>query len=124
MNSNQSWKPDMTNFWNPIALSTVIQKSPSYESLTDEEKLHKRIQKIERIVEHCNNIKSVMINNEQKFNNRMKELSDNSPNFMKEFYEESPHYRAENMFDVMIWLSHSEKEKNDILDRELEEYFM
>ena len=110
-------------FWNPIALSTVIQKTPSYESLSDEDKLQRRVKKIEGIVEQCNNIQNIMINNEQKFNNRMKELSDNSPNFMKEFYEESPHYHVENMFDSLIWLSHSEKEKKNIMDNELYDYF-
>ena len=42
---------------------------------------------------------------------------------MKDFYEESPDYQPDNMFDTLIWLSHSDEEKNDILDKELEEYF-
>ena len=29
----------------------------------------------------------------------------------------------DNMFDTLIWLSHSDEEKKDILDKELEEYF-
>ena len=61
---------------------------------------------------------------EQKFNNRMEEISDNSCTFMKEFYEESPNYNSANMFDALIWLSHSNIEKKDILDNELDKYFI
>jgi hypothetical protein len=114
MNTNQ--------YWNPISLTTSISKTPSYESLSDEDKLQRRVKKIEGIVEQCNNILNIMINNEHKFNNRMKELSYNSPNFMKEFYGESPYYQLDNMFDAMIWLSYSDKEKKNILDNGLNDY--
>ena len=55
--------------------------------------------------------------------NRIKIISDNSSEYMKDFYEESSNYQPDNMFDTLIWLSYSNKEKKDILDRELEEYF-
>ena len=58
-----------------------------------------------------------------KFNKRIETISDNSSEYMKDFYEESPYYHSDNMFDTLIWLSHSEEEKKDILDKELEEYF-
>ena len=46
MNTNQ--------YWNPLELTTSISKTPSYESLSSEEKLTRRVNDIERVVEHCN----------------------------------------------------------------------
>ena len=115
MNTNQ--------YWNPISLTASIKKTASYESLSDEEKLQRRVKKIEEVVEQCNHIHSIMNNFEQKFNNRMEEISKNSCYFMEEFYEESTNYHPNNMFDTLIWLSYSDKEKENILDNELNEYF-
>ena len=42
---------------------------------------------------------------------------------MKDFYEESPDYHINNMFDSLIWLSYSDTEKKKILDEELDDYF-
>lgn len=115
MNTNQ--------YWNPISLTASIKKTASYESLSDEEKLQRRVKKIEGVVEQCNHIHSIMNDFEQKFNNRMEEISNNSCNFIKEFYEESPNYQSDNMFDTLIWLSYSDKEKKNILDDELKMYY-
>ena len=53
---------------------------------------------------------------------RIKTISDNSSHYMKEFYEESPDYQPDNMFDTLIWLSHSDEEK-DIIDKEIRRIF-
>tara|TARA_B100000674_G_C37201990_1_gene628758 strand:+ start:94 stop:276 length:183 start_codon:yes stop_codon:yes gene_type:complete len=46
--------------------------------------------------------------------------------YLREHYAESPNYYGnqdeENMIETLIWLSHSDKEKKDILDKELDEY--
>ena len=61
------------------------------------------------------------------FNNRIMKLLDDqeTPVFIREFYSESPNYYintdTESMVDTLIWLSYSDKEKKDLLDKELEE---
>ena len=115
MNTNQ--------FWNPISLASNIKKTPSYESLSAEDKLKNRLDRMETAVGDCNYIINNHNENIKKFMDRVKIISDNSSQYMKEFYEESPDYQPDNMFDTLIWLSHSDKEKEDILDKELEEYF-
>ena len=46
MNTNQ--------FWNPITLASNIKKTPSYESLSTEDKLKRRLDRIETAVGDCN----------------------------------------------------------------------
>ena len=62
-------------------------------------------------------------NNISKFRERIYQIIDNSPFYMKCFYEESPSFSDNNMIDALIWLSYTNKEKNDILDDELDNYF-
>ena len=124
MNTNQLMlNPTVAPYWNPITLASNIKKTPSYESLSAEDKLKRRLDRIETAVEDCNYIINNHNENIQNFMNRIKTISDNSPQYMKDFYEESPDYQPDNMFDTLIWLSHSNEEKKDILDKELEEYF-
>ena len=124
MNTNQfMMNPTVSPYWNPISLASTIKKTPSYESLSAEDKLKRRLDRMETAVEDCNFIINNHNENIEKFMNRIKTISDNSPQYMKEFYEESPDYQPDNMFDTLIWLSHSDEEKKDILDKELEEYF-
>ena len=124
MNTNQFMMyPTVAPYWNPILLASTIKKTPSYESLSTEDKLKRRLDRMETAVEDCNFIINNHNDNIEKFMNRIKTISDNSSYYMKEFYEESPDYQPDNMFDTLIWLSHSNTEKKDILDKELEEYF-
>ena len=124
MNTNQfMMNPTVAPYWNPITLASNITKTPSYESLSTEDKLKRRLDRIETAVGDCNYIINNHNENIEKFMNRIKTISDNSPQYMKEFYEESPDYQPDNMFNTLIWLSHSNEEKKDILDKELEEYF-
>ena len=123
MNPNMNpTNPMNTCFWNPIELATALRKTSSFEDLTSEEKLQRRVQKIEEYVKYGKNF-SPNDNNKLKYSNRMIKLVNSSPQDMKYFYEESPNYLPENMFDALIWLSYSEKEKKDILDEELDEYY-
>ena len=124
MNTNQfMMNPNTAPYWNPVILASTITKTPSYESLSSEEKIQRRLDRMETAVKDCNFIINNHNENIVKFINRIKTISDNSSEYMKDFYEESSNYQPDNMFDTLIWLSYSNKEKKDILDRELEEYF-
>jgi len=45
----------------------------------------------------------------------------------REFYAESPNWYTNNatksMIDTLVWLSYSKKEKKDILNKDIEDYF-
>ena len=115
--------PMNTDYWNTINLANSLTKTPSFESLTEEEKLQRRVSKLEELVESCTEIYKANSLNYNKFQDRMLHLRNTSPEYMKHFYEESPNYQSENMVDALIWLSYSDKEKANILDNDLEEYF-
>lgn len=124
MNTNQFMMNSTTApYWNPILLASNIKKTPSYESLSEEEKILRRLDKMENAVKECNNIINIHNNNMDKINKRINEIINNSSDYMKEFYDESPDFTTDNMIDTLIWLSYSDQEKKDILDKELEEYF-
>ena len=63
-----------------------------------------------------------------KYEEKIMGLLDNQETdlYLREHYAESPNYYGnqdeENMIETLIWLSHSEKDKKDILDKELDEY--
>ena len=63
-----------------------------------------------------------------KYEEKIMALLDNQETdiYLREHYAESPNYYGnqdeENMIETLIWLSHSDKDKKDILDKELEEY--
>ena len=124
MNTNQFWNPsEPKNYWNAIDLTKSISRTPSFESLSKEEQIQKRLDRMETAVKECNNIVNIHNSNVDKFNKRINEIINNSSHYMKEFYEESPDFTTDNMFDALIWLSHSDKEKKEVLDNELDEYF-
>ena len=66
MNTNQ--------FWNPITLASTINKTPSFESLSDEEKIQRRLDRMENTVNECNNVINTHNNNVQKYYNRISEI--------------------------------------------------
>ena len=115
MNTNQ--------FWNPITLASTINKTPSFESLSDEEKIQRRLDRMENTLNECNNVINTHNNNVQKYYNRISEIINKSNNYMKEFYGESPNFNTNNFIDSLIWLSYSNNEKKEILDEELDNYF-
>ena len=63
-----------------------------------------------------------------KYEEKIMALLDNQETdiYLREHYAESPNYYGnqdeENMIETLIWLSHSDEEKKDILDKELDEY--
>ena len=63
-----------------------------------------------------------------KYEEKIMGLLDNQATdiYLREHYVESPNYYGnqdeENMIETLIWLSHSDEDKKDILDKELEEY--
>ena len=63
-----------------------------------------------------------------KYEGKIMGLLDNQETdiYLREHYAESPNYYGnqdeENMIETLIWLSHSDKDKKDILDNELDEY--
>ena len=57
MNTNQFMlNPTVAPYWNPITLAATIKKTPSYESLSDEDKLKSRLDRIEAAVETLGNL--------------------------------------------------------------------
>ena len=110
-------------YWNPIKLVTSFNTTPSYESLSDSDKLEYRVNKIEETVKECNILINLHNKNINKYSKRINNLINNSDENMKDFYEESPNYDINNMVDSLIWLSNSGQEKKNILDNELERYF-
>jgi len=122
--NTQYWNPMQNNclYWDPITLATNINKTPSYESLSDEEKIQLRLEKMETSEKACNNIINLHNKNVDKYSKRIDQLI-NSPHYMSEFYQESPNYSTINMVDNLIWLSYTDKEKKDILDLEIQSYY-
>ena len=63
-----------------------------------------------------------------KYQEKIMSLLDNQDTdiYLREHYAESPNYYGnqdeETMIETLIWLSHSDEDKTDILDKELEEY--
>ena len=124
MNTNQYWNPvEPEHYWDAIDLTKSISKTPSFESLTHEEQIQKRLDRMETAVKECNNIVDIHNNNVNNFNKRINEIINKSNNYMKEFYEESPNYSTDNMIDTLIWLYYLDNEKKKMLDEELDNYF-
>ena len=127
MNSNQMMgyinSSNTASYWNPLSLASTINRTPSFESLSTEDKLKRRIDSMETAVEECKNILKIHNKNILYFNKRIDELSMNKEEYMKEFYDESPDYHTNNMINALIWLSYSDLEKKKILDDELDDYF-
>ena len=54
----------------------------------------------------------------------MIEIIENSDDYLSDFYEESPNYTFNKDFvRKLVWLTYSDKEKKNKLDKDLEEYF-
>lgn len=111
------------SYWNPISLASTINRTPSYESLSTEDKLTRRLEAMEKAVEECKNIVEIYNKNIHYFNKRIDELCMNKEEYMKDFYEESPDYHTNYMVNSLIWLSYSDKEKLQILDDDIDNYF-
>ena len=112
-----------SNYWNPISLASTISRTPSFETLSPEDKLKRRLDTMETAVEECKNILEIHNKNIHSFKNRINEISSNKEEYMKDFYDESPDYHTNNIVNALIWLSYSDKGKKKILDNELDEYF-
>lgn len=128
MNTNQmmgylNYSNVSPSYWNPISLASTISRTPSYESLSSEDKLKRRLDTMETAVEECKNILEIHNKNIHSFKNRIDEICVNKEEYMKDFYEESPDYHTNNMVNSLIWLSYSDSEKKKILDDELDDYF-
>ena len=65
------------------------------------------------------NIENMLI-----YNKRLIEITENSDEYLNDFYNESPNFTFNKEFvNKLIWLTYSDKEKKHMLDKELEEYF-
>ena len=115
MNTNQ--------YWDPLKLATSIQKTQSYESLSEEGKLKRRLDKMEGVIKQCDNIIKINNNNLEKYNNRIYDIINNSKEDIRDFYIETPSFANQHMIESLIWLSLSDKEKNKILDDDIDTYF-
>ena len=128
MNTNQmmgylNYSNTSTSYWDPISLASTVSRTPSFESLSTEDKLTRRLEAMETAVEECKNIVEIHNKNIHYFNKRIDELCENKQEYMKDFYDESPDYHTNNMVNSLIWLSYSDSEKKKILDEELDNYF-
>lgn len=122
--NNQTFFTNPTHFWSPLDLASVskINRTPSYEKLSLEEKVKKlenNLIEIQINLPNTENCKSVFINAIQKHVNNDESKYD--------FFNESPDYNENNsiikMMETLAWLSYTDKIKKDLLDKELEEYF-
>jgi hypothetical protein len=124
MNTNQyMMNINTAPYWNPVILASNIQRTPSFESLSKEEQLKRRLDRMETAVNDCNYIINSHNKSLEKFNKRINDIISNCGEHMIDFYEESPDFEPDCMVDTLIWLTYSNEEKKDILDKELEEYF-
>lgn len=112
-----------SNYWNPISLASTISRTPSFETLSPEDKLKRRLDTMETAVEECKNILEIHNKNIHSFKSRIDEICVNKEEYMKDFYDESPDYHINNMVNALIWFSYSDSEKKKILDDELDDYF-
>ena len=83
MNTNQ--------YWDPLKLATSIQKTPSYESLSEEGKLKLRLDKMEDAIKQCDNIIKIHNNNIEKYDNRMHDIIDKSEEDIHDFISKHLH---------------------------------
>ncbi len=61
-----------SNYWNPISLASTINRTPSYESLSPEDKLKRRLDTMENAVVECKNILEIHNKNIHSFKNNIK----------------------------------------------------
>ena len=77
-------------------------------------------------IDQMNKIKNHLV---QCYSERINTLLDNRdvPIFLREFYSESPNWYTNqdilNVIDTFYWMSHTEQEKEDILNNDLQNYF-
>jgi hypothetical protein len=71
-----------------------------------------------------NSIIDQNVKNVNSFENRMRDIVNSSEDYLQDFYNESPNYVCDKEYvQKLIWLTYSDKEKENILDNELELYF-
>ena len=119
--SNPPYTPG--KFMNPIDLASNINKTSSYENLSLEEKVNR----LEKGLENIQNSFSSVKDCKDVFFQTIMDLMNNSEDFMKEFYEESPDYYQNesilSMMETLSWLSKKDNIKKEILDADIENYF-
>ena len=73
-----------------------------------------------------NDVYMHLLNN---YKNKIESILNNEdkPIFLREFYAESPNWYTNQdiyrIIDTLIWLTYTNEEKEELLDKELEEYF-
>ncbi len=119
--NNTTFFTNPTHFWSPLDLAK-LNKTPSYEKLSLEEKVQKlenNLIKIQNNLPNSENCKKVFQDTIQKHINEDESKYD--------FFNESPDYNENNsiikMIETLSWLSYTDKIKKNLLDKELEEYF-
>ena len=110
-------------YLNPVQLASKISKTSSYENLTLEEK----VQRLEKGLEKIQNNTPDVKNCKEVFFQTIMNLMNNSEDYLKDFYEESPDYFINesilSMMQTLSWLSYPDNIKKEILDKDLENYF-
>ena len=119
--SNPPYTPG--KFMNPIDLASNINKTSSYENLSLEEKVNRLEKGLENIQNSFSTVKDCKDVFFQSIMNRINQSED----FMKDFYEESPDYYQNDsilsMMETLSWLAMKDTDKKELLDTDLENYF-
>ena len=122
--------PHSTNqYWNPLnlAISTKLKKTCSYENLPLEDKivrLENDIANLQKSYSEINECRDIFF--KRIFN--LINQCDESETYKKDFYEESPRFMQNDdfiyMFETLNWLTYSDNIKKELLDKDIENYFM
>ena len=119
--SNPPYAPG--KFMNPLDLASSINKTSSYENLSLEEKVNRLEKGLENIQNSFPSVKECKDVFFQTIMNHMNQTED----FMKDFYEESPDYYQNesilSMMQTLSWLVTKDNDKKELLDTDLENYF-
>ena len=117
-------------YWKPIELATspVLNKTSSSENLSLEEKLTKLENSVQELKQNCYEIDKSREIFFTRILRILQELEGEDSVYLREFYEESPHYVENNdflsMINTLAWLSYSDKLKKKLLDKDLNNYFL
>ena len=128
--NNLFLNPRSTNqYWNPLnlAISPKLKKNNSYENLSLEDKivrLENDITKLQKPYYEINECREIFFKRIFDLINQC----DESETYKRDFYEESPRFMQNDdfiyIFETLNWLTYSDNIKKELLDKDIENYFM
>ena len=130
MDTSQNFfsKRNVEKYWNPIQLATSQINTESYENLSLEDKIKRLENHMEDFKHHYNELDQCKDIFFKRMFNILQDLESDKYTYLREFYEESPNYDENtniiSMFNTLAWLSYSDNIKKNILDDDLNDYFL